>query len=81
MVEELSNKHAVRDLCEFLEVSRSGYYAWKDGQESAREKTNRAVLEEIKQVFHLKRGRYGSPRITHELRRPDGLVITSEWSG
>ena len=26
MVEELSNKHAVRDLCEFLEVSRSGYF-------------------------------------------------------
>lgn len=69
MVEELSNKHAVRDLCEFLAVSRSGYYAWKDGQESAREKANRDVIEEIKQVFHTKRGRYGSPRITHELRR------------
>jgi transposase InsO family protein len=69
MVEELSNKHAVRDLCEFLEVSRSGYYAWKNGQESAREQANQAVVEEIKQVFQAKRGRYGSPRITHELRR------------
>ena len=61
MVEELSNKHAVRDLCEFLEVTRSGYYAWKNGQESAREQANRDVIEEIKQVFHTKRGRYGSP--------------------
>ena len=69
MVEELSNKHAVRNLCEFLEVSRSGYYAWKNGQESARAKADRGVIEEIKQVFHTKRGRYGSPRITHELRR------------
>jgi transposase InsO family protein len=69
MVEELSNKHAVRDLCEYLEVSRSGYYAWKNSQESAREKVNRDVVEEIKRVFHTKRGRYGSPRITHELRR------------
>ena len=34
MVEELSNKHAVRDLCEFLEVSRSGYYQWNKGQEN-----------------------------------------------
>ncbi len=69
MVDELSNKHAVRDLCEFLEVSRSGYYAWKNGPESAREKANRNVIEEIKQGFHSKLGRYGSPRITHELRR------------
>ena len=69
MVEELSNQHAVRDLCEFLEVSRSGYYAWKNGQQSVREKANRDVIEEIKQVFHTQRGRYGSPRITHELRR------------
>jgi putative transposase len=69
MVEELSNKHAVRNLCEFLEVSRSGYYAWKNGQESARAKANRGVIEEIKQVFHTRRGCYGSPRITHELRR------------
>lgn len=69
MVEDLSKEHAVRDLCEFLEVSRSGYYAWKNGQESAREKANREVAEEIKQLFQAKRGRYGSPRITQELRR------------
>ena len=69
MVEELSNKHAVRDLCEFLEVSRSGYDAWQNGQESVRAQANRDVIEEIKQVFHTKRGRYGSPRITHELRQ------------
>jgi transposase InsO family protein len=69
MVEELSNKHAVRDLCEFLEVSRSGYYQWNKGQESAREQANHEMAEQIKQVFQAKRGRYGSPRITHELRR------------
>jgi transposase InsO family protein len=69
MVQELSKERAIGDLCEFLEVSRSGYYAWQTGQESAREKANREVAAEIKQVFQDKRGRYGSPRITHELRR------------
>jgi len=69
MVTELSHKHAVRDLCAFLEVSRSGYHAWKKGGESAREQANREVVQEIKQVFETKRGRYGSPRITEELRR------------
>ena len=69
MVEDFSHEHAVRDLCEFLAVSRSGYYAWKNGLESAREQSNRTVAQEIRQVFKAKRGRYGSPRITHELRR------------
>jgi len=45
-------------------VSRSGFYTWKNRRESAREKANRDVVEEIKQVFHTTRGRYGSPRIT-----------------
>lgn len=69
MVEELSPEHSVRDLCDLLEVSRSGYYAWQRGAETAREQANRELAAEIKQVFEAKRGRYGSPRITHELRR------------
>ena len=69
MIEELSQEHAVRDLCELFGVTRSGYYAWSQGQESARELTNRAMAEQIKQVFKAKRQRYGSRRITAELRR------------
>jgi putative transposase len=69
MIEELSKEHGVRELCELLEVTRSGYYAWNRGQESGREVANRLVVEEIKEVFEAKRGRYGSPRVTKELRR------------
>jgi len=69
MIEELCKEHAVQDLCEVLEVSRSGYYAWCRGQESGRELGNRILTEQIKQLFESKRGRYGSPRITEELRR------------
>lgn len=69
MMEELSKEEAVRNLSEFLGVSRSGYYAWKESQESARDQANRQVVAEIKEVFQAKRGRYGSPRITEELRR------------
>lgn len=73
MMEELSKDHAVRDLCELFEVTRSGYYAWSVGQESARELANRVMAEQIKEVFKAKRRRYGSPRITEELRR-DGQI-------
>jgi putative transposase len=69
MVEKLSNEYAVRDLCDLLQVSRSGYYAWQEGPASARAQANREVTGQIKQVFAAKRGRYGSPRITQELRR------------
>ena len=73
MIEELSKEHPVRDLCEFLEVSRSGFYAWLDGEESARAQANRQVLHQIKEVFQAKRVRYGSPRITEELKRSGRL--------
>jgi len=69
MIEELSKTHAVRDLCQLLGVTRSGYYAWCRGSETSRDANNRKLAEEIKEVFEAKRGRYGSPRITEELRR------------
>ena len=68
-IDELSKEHAVRDLCELLGVTRSGYYAWCNGREAARDITNRMLTAQIKQVFEANRGRYGSPRITEELRR------------
>lgn len=68
-IKELSGEHDVRDLCELLEVSRSGYYAWRKGAETARGTSNRMLTEEIKRLFEANRGRYGSPRITEALRR------------
>jgi putative transposase len=68
-IDELSKEHAVRDLCELLGVTRSGYYAWCKGREAARDITNRMLTAQIKEVFEVNRGRYGSPRITEELRR------------
>jgi len=69
MIEELSKTHAVGDLCQLLGVTRSGYYAWCCGSETSRDANNRKLAGEIKVVFEAKRGRYGSPRITEELRR------------
>jgi putative transposase len=68
-IQELSGEHEVRDLCELLEVSRSGYYTWCKRVETVREVGNRLLVEQIKQVFKANRGRYGSPRITEALRQ------------
>lgn len=69
MVEELSSQYPVRELCLVLQVTRSGYYAWRSGAETAREAGNRLLTEEIRRVYQQKKGRYGSPRITEQLRR------------
>ena len=39
-------------LCEVLEVSRSGYYAWKDRPPSAREAADAALAVEVGYPLH-----------------------------
>lgn len=56
-------------MCDALGVSRSGYYAWSARKGlSRREESNRVLLTEIREVFRLGRGTYGSPRVFQELR-------------
>ena len=69
MIEELSKNYPVGPLCQAAQVARSGYYSWLKGQEPAREVANGQLVEQIKTIYEAKRGTYGSPRITHELRR------------
>jgi len=69
MIEELSKDYPVGPLCQAAQVARSGYYSWLKGQEPAREVANGQLVEQIKTIYEAKRGTYGSPRITHALRR------------
>ncbi len=69
MIEELSKDYPIQELCRVLEVARSGYYGWLKGQATARDRANSQLAEQIKTIYEAKRGIYGSPRITQELRR------------
>ena len=40
----------VRVMCGVLEVSASGYYAWRSRPESARTQSNRALVAAIRRV-------------------------------
>jgi transposase InsO family protein len=60
--------HDVSMLCRVLQVQRSGYYAWRSREQSARELADQKLVVEIRAVFEEKKRRYGSPRICHELR-------------
>jgi putative transposase len=64
-------KHAgqfeVSIMCEVLQVSRSGYYAWLDRPASARRERQQELTEQIRQVHQQSEQTYGSPRIHDEL--------------
>jgi len=56
-------------MCKVLHVHRSGFYAWLKEPQSHAEKDNVRLLEQIKFSYVQSGSVYGSPRITHELRR------------
>jgi len=68
-VDEHRRRWPVRMMCATLELSVSGYYAWRTRPQSRRAVDNRALLEEIRRVHADSSGIYGSPRVHATLRR------------
>jgi len=54
-------------LCRILRVTPQGYYDWRRRSPSRRSLTHTFLKREIKRVFAEHKGRYGSPRIAHQL--------------
>jgi putative transposase len=73
-VEEHRNKWRVGRMCTLLNLSRSGYYAWRRRPQSARANENGRLVEEIRRVYVEGRGEYGSPTICEALRQ-HGLQV------
>lgn len=62
-------------MCRVLEVSRSGYYAWRGRGSSQRAQANEALLKTMEAIHEESDGTYGSPRMHAEL--PDRGVQAS----
>ena len=60
-------------MCRALEVSRSGYYAFKKRPKSRRRIENEKLLIEIRRVFWENNRNYGSPRIWNQLNEVEGI--------
>ena len=58
----------VTRMCQALNVSPSGYYAWRKRPVSAREMANRELYKKIEAVYNDNYGTYGSPRVYLELK-------------
>ena len=57
----------VEEMCRVLEVSRSGFYAWKKRRPSPRQQETQRLDGAIKRLYQASRGRSGSPKITRAL--------------
>lgn len=55
-------------MCKLFKVSRSGYYDWMQRKPSMRLLENQKVRHEIQMIYQHSKKRYGSPKITKELR-------------
>jgi transposase InsO family protein len=74
MVEDLHTAGVtVKLLCDTVEVSKSGYYAWAKRPESERATENIALLARIRAIHEVSKQTYGSPRMTASLQS-EGLV-------
>jgi putative transposase len=58
----------VRALCRLLDVSASGYYAWRHRPPSARARSDARLLEQIRLSHERSDGTYGAPRILADLQ-------------
>jgi putative transposase len=59
---------SIRAMCRVLEVSASGYYAWRRRMISVRTRENEKLQQRIRTIHDRSRQTYGAPRIHAELK-------------
>lgn len=74
-IRDHAGRWPIRLMCRVLEVSASGYYAWRKRPESARARANRALLADLHRLHAEHHGRYGSPRM-HAALRSEGRTAS-----
>ena len=67
--------HSIATMCRVLDVSASGFYAWKKRGPSRRALDDASLLEDLRAFHRASRGTYGAPRLHRDFRaagRPIG---------
>lgn len=68
LIKQLAGEHSVQLLCQTLQVSRAGYYAWRQGGGSCRAEKDAQITELLRQEHQQSRLTYGRPRLQARLR-------------
>jgi putative transposase len=74
-IEDHRGEFPVIPMCGVLDVSPSGYYAWRGRPPSAREMANRELMDKIEAVFEESDETYGSPRVYRALKA-QGVAVS-----
>jgi len=67
-IEQYKQEFPIIVMCCVLDVSESGFYAWRKRPVCQRQREDAQLTEEIQQEFTAHQGRYGSPRLHAQLR-------------
>jgi len=68
LIDAKKASYPVAMLCRMLEVSKSGYYAWRTRPPSKRSREDVNLTEKIREIYSRSRETYGYPRVHAELR-------------
>lgn len=68
-IEKHTPQYPVRQLCRTLDVSHSGYYAWRKRQARPKDPHLMALLAHIARIYKRSHKTYGSPRVHAQLRK------------
>jgi hypothetical protein len=69
MIEQIRDDVTVGELCRALDVSESGYYAWRETQTSPHNQRDAELSQQIQTVFDNSRHTFGSNRVEAALRK------------
>jgi transposase InsO family protein len=67
-VKDHRDEFPVSRMCKVLDVSCSGYYAWRGRPPSGREMANQELYKKVKAVYDKSHRTYGSPRVYRALK-------------
>ena len=81
MIRRHEGQHPVALMCRVLDVSRSGYYDWRDRPPGARQEANTRLAADVHRVYAEHKGRSGAPRITKQLRDEGQTVGKNRVAG
>ena len=68
LIEAQKTSFPIQFMCRKLEVSRSGYYDWRDRAPSKSNRENESLTQTIREIHERSRRTYGSARVHAELR-------------
>lgn len=75
----MSDRYNTKNLCDYLEVNRSGYYKWINNKEKKQYQLNREDLIRIVIEIHKEKPSYGYRRIRKRILTSIGWVVSNNY--